>query len=226
MTSHSILIMENSPIDPPPVNDLTPPPVNAVTEAEQAELPLVPLMGIPFPPWLMAFTAITVVAFVFGLARIGHAFGSGIAYERAERQLQSGKANEAIAELKSVADQYPNSMDVKIELITAYSKSDHLKEASELLQKLVESEVKVSDEQATKFKQADENLDAAVDRTIDKADRLTESKKYEDAAIVLLNVEGVTITKAQEGRLNRIEGILGKEAARLDALDKAKEKKK
>lgn len=97
---------------------------------------LVALPGIPFPRWLIVFTGITGLAFSFGLARIGHAFGAGLSYERAQKHLIAKRPDLAVTEFKKVAEEHPDSVQVKIDLVDALNANDDLLEAATLLESL------------------------------------------------------------------------------------------
>jgi hypothetical protein len=120
----------------PPIDEAPPiaPPV-----AEEPEP--IPLKGIPFPPWLIAFTIVTGLALLLGVSRIKHAFGEGISYERATRQLAAGNATEALPALKRAEEEYPESIDAKINLADAANQADELDVAVDTFNKLEGKEV-------------------------------------------------------------------------------------
>ena len=151
---HRFNPMDNPQFDAPPI---VPPdlshPIPILSEEDE---PLVPLPGIPFPKWLMVFTIVTVCAFVFGLSRIGHAFGTGISYEHAKKQMDKGDAASAVSGFKEVLKQYPDSKDVKIDLADAYDKAGDPLDSAELINTF--EGTSVSEEQEARLKQIEGSL--------------------------------------------------------------------
>jgi uncharacterized protein HemY len=170
--------MDDSAETPQPTgsNDVPPPP--PVVGAGESPPELVPLKGIPFPGWLVAFTIVTGLALILGVSRIKHAFGEGISYERATKQLAAGNAGDALPALQRAADEYPDSIDVKILLADAATQMGDLEVADGALTKLEGKEV--SETQKQSLDRIEASFSAKVDALsaeIDKLEKQSKEKK-------------------------------------------------
>lgn len=116
-----------------------------------------PLARLPLPPFVLILAVVTIIAFLIGLARFPGALSKGIAYERGHRKLEQGDAAEAAALLAPIAKEYPNALDVRIDLLEAYMRSDQFQEAGETL--MTFDGVKVTREQETRLSVVESQLD-------------------------------------------------------------------
>ena len=140
---------------PPGPGDATIPP-----SPEEPTPPMTLLPGIPFPPFVLALAAVTLIAFALGITRLPRALRLGADYERGSRMMEQGDAKGAAKYLKPVVDQYGNALDVKIQLMKAYVQSDDLGGAIDLWRSL--EDVYVSKEQSAELDQIASSLDSKL----------------------------------------------------------------
>jgi len=106
-----------------------PPPLATPPPPAEPELP--PLLDhFPVPRYVWVLAIVTVVAFLFGLARTPHAIEIAIKDEQGQRALNAGDADKAVKLLKQVNVEYPAAKDVTIDLADANEMAGNLKDAA------------------------------------------------------------------------------------------------
>lgn len=139
---------------PPPQfasQPLAPPPVQPTEEPR-----LQPLAEIPRPKWLVILAGVTMLAFLLGLSRIGHSFGTAINYERAKRHLARGDGAKAAPLLEQLTQEFPRSKDLQIDLADAYTLAKDWEKAIVVLRQF--EGVMVKKEEDARLRQIEERF--------------------------------------------------------------------
>ncbi|MEZ0327417.1 MAG: hypothetical protein ACAH95_16080 [Fimbriimonas sp.] len=106
-----------------------PPPIQSAIEEEEVQTPPEPLAGIPFPPIIKLFAAVTLAAFIFALTRVPHELSLAIGRKHAKDLIEKGDPKKAVTLLEPIVNEYPNAKDVRMELTTAYVRSHDVQRA-------------------------------------------------------------------------------------------------
>lgn len=100
----------------------------------EPEPEMTPLPGIPFPPFVIGFAVITLIAFVLGLTRLSSAISLGVNYEKAQHFIEINQPKRAIEMLQPIVAKYADAKDVKIELAKAYAVDGQIIESAKILE--------------------------------------------------------------------------------------------